>query len=392
MKTTYNFLFITFLISSLFSCQGQNNLSPEQATSIPENDDFIFIGMPKNVNAVDTCEAWNQEGQKILITGTIYKNDGKTPAPDVILYYYHTNINGQYPRREGYHKSVAAHGYMKGWVKTGADGRYAIYTVKPQSYPNSDIPAHIHPYIKEPNMEKSYYIDDFFFDDDTLLTGAYRKNMENRGGTGVLRLLQGDGLQIGERDIILGLNMPDYPNAIPQELESGKNIGEDVLSFTPYHAWGPDKSSKTCPICKYGRYHGILYFVGNQPNWADIKTWLSYLEAESFKRKKYLKAYFIYGNEHDVQQENSVKMLEKIGKDLNLKQVALTVVPSFEDEKSEVNLMKINPEVENTFLIYKHSNIVDKFINLSPTSMNFELISRRLDETQNDYFYLKKAE
>ncbi len=35
--------------------------------------------------------------------------------------------------------------------------------------------------------------------------------MENRGGSGVLKLVQGENLQIGEWNIILGLNIPDYP-------------------------------------------------------------------------------------------------------------------------------------------------------------------------------------
>lgn len=106
-----------------------------------------------------------------------------------------------------------------------------------------------------------------------------------------------DDLFIGERNIILGLNIPDYPTKSNDELNSGRNIGEDVISFIPYHAWGPDKGTRTCPICKYGWYHGILYCVGNNPNWDEIKIWLTFLENESKKREKYLKVYFVYGNE-----------------------------------------------------------------------------------------------
>ncbi len=51
------------------------------------------------------------------------------------------------------------------------------------------IPAHIHTSIKEPNIDNEYYIDEFVFDDDKLLTGAKRKALENRGGSGVLRVL-----------------------------------------------------------------------------------------------------------------------------------------------------------------------------------------------------------
>jgi protocatechuate 3,4-dioxygenase beta subunit len=45
-----------------------------------------------------------------------------------------------------------------------------------------------------------------------LLTAAKRKALENRGGSGVLRLVKQGELWIGERDIILGLNIPGYPD------------------------------------------------------------------------------------------------------------------------------------------------------------------------------------
>ncbi|MBC8107137.1 MAG: hypothetical protein H7Z14_11150 [Anaerolineae bacterium] len=175
------------------------------------------------------------------------------------------------------------HGYIRGWVRTGPDGRYAIKTVRPGTYPSNDEPAHVHATIKEPGRDE-YYIDDFVFDDDTLLTTQKRLRMENRCGSGVLRLVRKDGVLVGERNIILGRNIPGHPHASAKAASSGRNIGEDVVSFIPFHAWGPDKGTRTCPICKYGWYHGILYFVGNNPNWDDTKAWLTFLEAESAKR------------------------------------------------------------------------------------------------------------
>jgi len=253
-----------------------------------------------------------------------------------------------------------------------------------------DEPAHIHITVKEPNDIKEYYIDDFVFDDDKILTSERRKKMENRCGSGVLRLVQKGDLQIGERNIILGLNIPDYPKKPTVGINSGKNIGEDIRSFIPYHAWGPDKGTRTCPICKYGWYHGILYCVGNDPNWDEIKLWLTFLENESKKREKYLKVYFIYGNEKAYNKSDREMKLAKLGKDLQLKKVALTFVPSFSDSESEIDLNEINSAVENTFIIYKRSRVVDKFINIKPNQDNFNLLSIRLDQTINEYFDLPK--
>lgn len=392
MKQLNSFMLLIFLFSFAAGCNGQTEKSghsnENQIVGGPfENKEFIYIGMPDKINSIDTSLGWNQNGQKLLITGTIYRIDGKTPAPGVILYYYHTDVNGYYPNKEGLDRRIVRHGYIRGWVKSDEKRKYSIYTVRPAPYPNSDSPAHIHPTIKEPSLNE-YYIDEFVFDDDKLLTGKKRKALENRGGSGILRVLISGNLQIAEHDIILGLNIPDYPATIRAEKQSGLKIGEDNPSFIPFHAWGPDKGTRACPVCKYGRYHGIVYFVGNNPNWPDIKKWLTFLEEESTSRSKYLKAYFVYGNTNNYNKDKRRKELEQLGVELNLKNIALTFVPNFEDAESEVNLNKINPAVENTFIIYRHITIVDKYINLKPTSDNFKIISTVLDKTKGEYFSL----
>lgn len=381
----------------LFACSGQsenkqNELSNDFDKSVP-----IYYGMPDVIEPRDTSPGWDLNGQKILITGTVYEMDGKTPAPNILIYYYQTDINGKYLHQSGEKRSMPpndlgqTHGYIRGWMKTDKDGKYYLYTVRPGSYPGRDEPAHIHLNIKEQGLKDHYYIDDFVFDDDKLLSAERRQKMENRGGSGVLRLLQKGNLHIGERDIILGLNIPDYPKERKSKNPSGKSIGEDVNSFTPFHAWGPDKGSKTCPVCKYGWYHGILYFVGNNPDWNNIKQWLSFLENESLKREKHLKIYFIYGNEEEPDRLKKIKKLERIGAELSLEKIALTFVPSFSDKPSEIYLNRINPELENTFILYRRSIIIDKFLNLKPNPENFKKISNRLDETINEYFDLPRA-
>ncbi|HSN62017.1 MAG TPA: hypothetical protein VLR49_13850, partial [Ferruginibacter sp.] len=102
--------------------------------------------------------------------------------------------------------------------KTGADGKYFIYTSRPGTYPSHDEPAHIHITIKEPNNIKEYYIDDFLFDDDKLLTASKRQRLENRCGSGILRMVEKDGLQVGERNLVLGLHIPGYPNKNVSEI------------------------------------------------------------------------------------------------------------------------------------------------------------------------------
>lgn len=386
--------FTMVLCSLLISCNGQTNKNPQKRNSeIIGNGcdgcELMYTGMPKEIGSISTSPGWNEEGQKLILTGTVFQIDGKNVAPNVIIYYWQTDNNGYYSPIDGMDKKAKKHGHIRGWVKTDNNGKYTIKTIRPAPYPKQTMPAHIHLSIKEPNIDNEYYTDEINFDDDKLLISYFKKYpQENRGGSGVVRILLKDSIQIAEHNIILGLNIPNYPKKLSANKPSGLNIGEDQPSFTPFHAFGPDMGTQTCPVCKYGRYHGILYFVGNNPNWNKIKTWLQFLEQESLTRQKYLKVYFVYGDEENYNKYERDIQLEKLGKELNIKNIALTFVPSFSDKKTEVSLNKINPTVENTFVIYKHRNIIGKYIDLNPTIQNFKMISEILDKTKGDYFNL----
>lgn len=389
------FIFVCLLF---ISCNGQTNDKPQTNPNKIvgggcDGCELMFVGMPKEMYAIDTSSGWNEKGQKLVVTGTVFQLDGKTTAPNVIIYYWQTDNEGYYSPKAGMDEAAKKHGHIRGWVKTDADGKYTINTIRPAPYPNDVLPAHIHLSIKEPDVSNEYYVDEINFDDDKLLIPYKKKHpFENRGGSGIVRVLLKDSLQIAEHNIVLGLNIPHYPKKSTALIQSGLSIGEEQPSFTPYHAFGPDKGTQTCPVCKYGRYHGIVYFVGNNLDEPGIKSWLKFLEQESERRKKYLKVYFVYGNDKNYNKKERQKQLEKLGNALQLKNTALTFVPSFSDKETEANLNKINPKIENTFIIYKHRSIVDKYINLKPTDENFRMLAQALDKTQGAYFHLPEPE
>lgn len=159
---------------------------------------------------IDTLPDYPEAGTKLLVTGTVYKRDGKTPAQNVILYIYHTDQTGHYAQKGNETGWGKRHGYIRGWIKTNEQGQYRFYTLKPVAYPNEHIPAHIHITLKEPGFN-AYWIDEYLFDDDVKLTDAERKKCENRGGNGIIILNNKNNIMIAERDIILGANIPGYP-------------------------------------------------------------------------------------------------------------------------------------------------------------------------------------
>jgi protocatechuate 3,4-dioxygenase beta subunit len=166
------------------------------------------------LNEVDTLPDFNDGLIKMIISGTVFKADGITPAPGVVLYIYHTDQMGNYAikgndpsyRQDGWAKR---HGYNRGWAKTNEKGQYTFFTIRPASYPNSKAPQHIHPVVKEPGISE-YYIDEFLFDDDPNLTSANRSNQEQRGGNGIVTLTNKNNIFYGKRDIYLGKNIPGY--------------------------------------------------------------------------------------------------------------------------------------------------------------------------------------
>jgi protocatechuate 3,4-dioxygenase beta subunit len=162
------------------------------------------------LNWVDTLPDFNDKGPKLLVTGTVYQVDGKTPAPNVVLYVYHTDQTGEYPTKGDEKGWGKRHGYIRGWIRTNEKGQYAFYTLKPASYPSGRTPAHIHPVIKEAD-KNPYWIDEYLFDDDPFLTAAERKQQRQYGGSGILKLTKKDGMLTANRDIVLGLNIINYP-------------------------------------------------------------------------------------------------------------------------------------------------------------------------------------
>lgn len=169
--------------------------------------DLMFEGMPKAMSWEATISPQSEPGEPMIIEGTIYKKDGKTPAPGVVLYVYHTDAQGYYSNIPG--QKEIPHGHLRGWIKTGADGKYRFQSIRPAQYPRETIPAHIHPLIKEPGLSP-YWIDEYLFEGDKFLTDEERKRQEKRGGNGIISLTKKDGVWRGTRDIVLGLNIPGY--------------------------------------------------------------------------------------------------------------------------------------------------------------------------------------
>ena len=157
-----------------------------------------FPGRSEDLPASIVIAPSNEPGERMAISGRCLSwQDGK-PAAGVIVYTYHTDHTGSYaggPRG-------TRHARLRGWMRTGADGRYAFTSIKPAPYPDRTMPAHIHFIVLEPNR-RPYWIDDIVFDGEFRVDAAYRASQELRGGGGVIPLRKTNGVWTGARDITL---------------------------------------------------------------------------------------------------------------------------------------------------------------------------------------------
>jgi protocatechuate 3,4-dioxygenase, beta subunit len=204
----FTVLLSTLAVSST-SCRAQTK--PLASSTIVgggcDGCDIIYANMPAQLTSQTTIASAAEPGDRMEISGVVYRGDGRTPAPNVILYVYHTDARGLYSPAQDQSGASRRHGHLRGWMKTNERGEYKFTSIRPAPYPNAHIPAHIHPIVKEPDKNE-YYIDEYLFDNDPAL--AYAK-IENRGGSGIIHLSKNsDGVWVGKRDIILGLNIPNY--------------------------------------------------------------------------------------------------------------------------------------------------------------------------------------
>jgi protocatechuate 3,4-dioxygenase, beta subunit len=169
-----------------------------------EGCEYVFVGLPSELSSHARIAPLGESGEPLVLTGVVTTQSG-VPAPDIVVYAYHTDAGGVYPR------GTTRHGRLRGWVRTDAAGRYSFDSIRPGAYPNRKIPQHVHLHVIEPGRG-TYWIDDVLFDDDPLLTPEVRRQARHRRG--------GDGLAVPEkdargvwqvrRDVTLGSNVPGY--------------------------------------------------------------------------------------------------------------------------------------------------------------------------------------
>ncbi len=97
-----------FILSATAGCSQKSSAEANYAQTIQqpvggscEGCEAIYASkIPfEKLSWVDTLPDYNETGSKLIVSGIIFKQDGKTPAKDVVLYIYHTDQTGHYTNK-----------------------------------------------------------------------------------------------------------------------------------------------------------------------------------------------------------------------------------------------------------------------------------------------------
>ena len=117
-------------------------------------------------------------GERALVVGgQVFRRDGKTPAPGVVVYVYHTDSAGYYSREAG------APPRLRGWLRTDAEGRYEYRTIRPAPYPDRREAAHVHTQLWGDGVPPQWGTT-LVFADDPLVAADERRRSAKLGRFG----------------------------------------------------------------------------------------------------------------------------------------------------------------------------------------------------------------
>ena len=184
------------------STENQNNQPDDEP--LPDCEWCGAMDAPADVDWQATIAPPDEKGEPLTLSGIVYQPDGVTPAKDILIYAYHTNSEGIYPKRDDETGNGRRHGYLRAWAKTNEQGHFQFKTIRPETYPSRNEPAHIHLTISGPGIDE-YWLNALHFSGDPLLNQKHEAVSNRTGGTSNIISLKKDenGVWQGEKNILL---------------------------------------------------------------------------------------------------------------------------------------------------------------------------------------------
>jgi protocatechuate 3,4-dioxygenase beta subunit len=141
---------------------------------------------PVGTTSKATIMPAGEPGEPLVVEGRVFAPDGQHAVAGVVVYAYNTD-------KEGYYSpdGKVGHPRLKGYLKTDADGRFELHTIRPGRYPGMHIPAHVHFNLWGAGYPVQW-TEDLRFEGDSYLTDKMKSESEALGKFGTIRPLSRD--------------------------------------------------------------------------------------------------------------------------------------------------------------------------------------------------------
>jgi protocatechuate 3,4-dioxygenase beta subunit len=137
---------------------------------------------PATVGSVARIAPEGEPGTPLVILGRVYQADGRSPAAGVLVFAYQTDARGLYDD-----PSAGPHSWrLKGWARTDSQGRFEFRTIRPASYPNSNIAQHVHVHLEGDSVPRGWSTE-LHFEDDPKISARERDTSRSAGQFGLVR-------------------------------------------------------------------------------------------------------------------------------------------------------------------------------------------------------------
>jgi protocatechuate 3,4-dioxygenase beta subunit len=111
-----------------------------------------------------------EPGQPLSVSGTVVAADG-TPVRGASLYVYQTDREGYYGAKPA---TDSRNPRLKLFLRSDARGAWAFETIRPGSYPGSQVPGHIHFEVLAPGRRPRIF--EIVFEGDPFVTDQMRSD------------------------------------------------------------------------------------------------------------------------------------------------------------------------------------------------------------------------
>jgi protocatechuate 3,4-dioxygenase beta subunit len=111
------------------------------------------LGPGGEVRRTPATVAAGRGGQRLVVSGTVYRDDCATPLAGASIEVWQTNAEGEYGPAQGTGDERCC--YLAAALRTDGRGRYEFETVKPGHYKGAarPPPAHIHFEVRHPDAD-----------------------------------------------------------------------------------------------------------------------------------------------------------------------------------------------------------------------------------------------